>query len=324
MGTPDFAVPALGALLHGRHEVCAVYTRPPRPAGRGQAERRSPVHELALGHGIPVQTPVSLRDQAVQKDFQAIGADIAVVAAYGLILPEAILAAPAKGCINIHASLLPRWRGAAPIQRAILAGDEKTGITIMQIDQGLDTGAILGAEEIDIGPGATGGALHDRLAALGARLVVGVLDGLAAADITPRPQPGEGACYAAKLTPAEGRMDWREPAAALERKVRALAPRPGAWFELEGTRIKVLEAEVVVAEVVAAAQGAAPGEVLDERLTVACGAGGLRILRLQREGRRAQGAGDFLRGFAIPAGTRLALPGGAGEASDGDKGKGQA
>ena len=319
MGTPDFAVPALEALLHGRHEVCAVYTRPPRPAGRGWGERRSPVHELALGHGIPVHAPVSLRDEAVQKDLQAIGADIAVVAAYGLILPEAILAAPAKGCINIHASLLPRWRGAAPIQRAILAGDEKTGITIMQIDEGLDTGAILGAEEIDIGPGATSGALHDRLAALGAGLVVGVLDGLAAGEITPRPQAGEGACYAAKLTRAEGRMDWREPAVALERKVRALTPWPGAWFELEGTRIKVLEAEVV-----AAAPGAAPGEVLDERLTVACGAGGLRILSLQREGRRAQDAGDFLRGFAIPAGARLALPGGAGDASNGDKGKGQA
>ena len=296
MGTPDFAVPALAALIDGPHEVAAVYSQPPRPAGRGRAERRSPVHELALAHDIPVHTPASLKGEEAQWDFAAIGADIAVVAAYGLILPKAVLDAPAKGCINIHASLLPRWRGAAPIQRAILAGDDKTGITIMQMDEGLDTGAILAAEEIVIGPGTTCDELHDRLAALGARLAAG--------DIEAVPQPAEGTCYAAKLTRAEGRLDWREDAAALERKVRAFTPWPGAWFELGGTRIKVLAAEVVGGP----AAGAAPGLVLDGRLTVACGDGAFRVLEVQREGRKPQAAADFLRGFAIAEGTRLAVP----------------
>ena len=303
MGTPEFAIRALAQILDSSHEVVAVYTQPPRPAGRGQEAQSSPVHRRALENHIPVYTQVSLEDTDAQAEFAGLGADIAVVAAYGLILPKPILQAPRLGCINIHASLLPRWRGAAPIQRAILSGDDKTGITIMQMDEGLDTGAILAAEEIDIGPAATCAELHDRLAVLGGRMVVYVLNGLETGVIEPAPQPDEGALYAAKLTRAEGRMDWRRPAAALERQMRAFSPWPGAWFEIEGTRIKVIEARVM-----AEAAGVEPGEVVDDRLTIACGGGSLRILTLQREGRKAQGAAEFLRGFAMPAGTRLPLP----------------
>jgi methionyl-tRNA formyltransferase len=306
MGTPDFAAKALAVLIDGPHDVVAVYSQPPRPAGRGQAERRSPVHELALTHGIAVHTPAGLKAEDAQAEFFGIGADIAVVAAYGLILPKPILEAPAKGCINIHASLLPRWRGAAPIQRAILAGDEKTGITIMQMDEGLDTGDILAKGEVMIGPTTSCDDLHDHLAALGAGLVAEVLDRLQAGDITATPQAEEGASYAAKLTREEGRLDWRDDAAALARKVRAFSPWPGAWFEVEGTRIKVLDAEVAMEAV----DNAQPGMVLDDGLSIACGDGAFRVLRAQREGRKAQDAQDLLRGFSIPAGTRLALPDG--------------
>ncbi len=307
MGTPEFAVRALNQIAESQHEVIAVYTQPPRPAGRGQAERPSPVHERAEALGIPVFTPARLRDDAVQAEFKGHGADIAVVAAYGLILPKPVLDAPRLGCINIHASLLPRWRGAAPIQRAILAGDEKTGITIMQMDEGLDTGAILAAEAIDIGPAVTCAELHDRLAVLGARMAVYVLNGLATGVIEARPQPEDGVTYAEKLTREEGRLDWQRPAAELERKVRAFSPWPGAWFEAGGTRIKVIEARVM-----AEAANVAPGEVIDDRLTVACGRRSLRIQRLQREGRQAQGAAEFLRGFPIPPGTILPAPADAG------------
>ena len=303
MGTPDFAVRALAAILESHHRVIAVYTQPPRPAGRGHGARRSPVHEHAVRHEIPVFTPESLKDADVQAEFAALGADVAVVAAYGLILPEPVLAAPKFGCINIHASLLPRWRGAAPIQRAILAGDERTGITIMQMDAGLDTGPILAAEEIEIGPAVTCAELHDRLAVLGGRMVVYVLNGLQSGVIEARPQPEAGAVYAKKLTREEGRMDWRRPAAELERQVRAFSPWPGAWFEVEGTRIKVIEARVM-----ADAADAEPGQLVDDRLTIACGGGCLRILSLQREGRKAQGAAEFLRGFPIAPGVRLPLP----------------
>ena len=313
MGTPDFAVRALVAIAQSQHEVIAVYTQPPRPAGRGQAERLSPVHEKAVALGIPVYTPKRLRDGAAQSEFAALRADIAVVAAYGLILPKAVLDAPKFGCINIHASLLPRWRGAAPIQRAILAGDEKTGITIMQIDEGLDTGAILAAEAIDIGPASTCAELHDRLAVLGGRMVVYVLTGLEGGVIEATPQPEEGAVYAKKLTREEGRLDWRLPAAALERQIRAFSPWPGAWFEAEGTRIKVVEAQVM-----ASAVDVVPGQILDSRLTIACGAGSLRIKRLQREGRTVQDAAEFLRGFALAPGTALAVPEGPGPAPGGD------
>jgi methionyl-tRNA formyltransferase len=335
MGTPDFAARALAALIDGPHEVVAVYTQPPRPAGRGQAARRSPMHELAEKHGIPVHAPASLTSAAAQAAFAEVvrdaGADIAVVAAYGLILPAAVLAAPRLGCVNIHASLLPRWRGAAPIQRAILAGDTESGISIMVMDEGLDTGPVLLCEAVPIGPGTTGGDLHDRLAALGARMVNEALTGLEAGTLTPEPQPEGGATYAAKLTREEGCLDWREGAAALERRVRAFSPWPGAWFEHAGTRIKVLAAEVTagVPEArggVKRATGGAlheargstaagdnsapgtPGEVLDDRLTVRCGTDSLRLARVQREGRQPQDAADFLRGFPLPKGTRLALP----------------
>ena len=257
MGTPEFAVRALARILESPHEVIAVYTTPARPAGRGAAPRRSPVHRCAADNHIPVYTPGGLKGSETQAEFARLGADIAVVAAYGLILPKPILDAPRLGGINIHASLLPRWRGAAPIQRAILAGDTKTGITIMEMDQGLDTGPILAAEEIDIGPATTCAELHDRLAVLGGRMVVYVLNGLATGVIKPAPQPDQGAVYAAKLTRAEGRMDWRRPAIALERQMRAFSPWPGAWFEIEGTRIKVIEAQVM-----AEATGVVPGEVL--------------------------------------------------------------
>jgi methionyl-tRNA formyltransferase len=307
MGTPEFAVRALVAIVDSPHEVVAVYTQPPRRAGRGQGERRSPVHQRAAENHIPVYTPARLKDGQAQAEFASLcaetGADIAVVAAYGLILPKPILEAPRMGCINIHASLLPRWRGAAPIQRAILAGDPTTGITIMQMDEGLDTGAILAAEEIDIGPATTCAELHDRLAVLGGRMVVYVLNGLERGVIESAPQIEAGAVYAAKLTRAEGRMDWRRPAAELERQMRAFSPWPGAWFELDGTRIKVIEARVM-----AEATGVKPGEVVDDRFTVACGSGSLRIQMLQREGKKPQKAAEFLRGFNVAPGTRLPLP----------------
>jgi methionyl-tRNA formyltransferase len=309
MGTPDFAVRALTSIAESHHEVIAVYTQPPRPAGRGQAERLSPVHQKADALGIPVYTPARLSDAAAQAEFAALGSDIAVVAAYGLILPKPVLDAPTFGCINIHASLLPRWRGAAPIQRAILAGDEKTGITIMQMDEGLDTGDILAAEAIDIGPATTCAELHDRLAVLGGRMVVYVLTGLEGGVIEPTPQAQEGAVYAKKLSREEGRLDWRCPAAVLERQVRAFSPWPGAWFEAEGTRIKVIEVQIMAPSV-----GVVPGQILDDRLTIACGAGSLRIRRLQREGKTAQDAAEFLRGFQLAPGAVLAVPEGAGPA----------
>ncbi len=309
MGTPDFAAKALAAIIASPHEAVAVYTQPPRPAGRGQQERRSAVHELAARHAIPVHCPASLKGEDAQADFAAVvkeaRADIAVVAAYGLILPKAVLETPRLGCVNIHASLLPRWRGAAPIQRAILEGDRETGITIMQMDEGLDTGPALCRESIALGPAVTCEEVHDRLAVLGGRMIVYALNGLEAGILSPAPQPADGVTYAAKLTREEGRLDWSQPARALERRVRAFTPWPGAWFEHAGTRIKVLEAQVMGNIV-----GAAPGDVVDDRLTVACADSTLRLLRVQREGKQAQPAAEFLRGFALPKGTRL----GSGEA----------
>jgi methionyl-tRNA formyltransferase len=307
MGTPDFAAKALARLIESPHEVVAVYTQPPRPAGRGQDLRPSPVQELATAGGIPVHSPKSLKSAEAQNEFAEIcretRADIAVVAAYGLILPAPVLAAPRLGCINIHGSLLPRWRGAAPIQRAILAGDTETGITIMEMDAGLDTGAILCSEAIPIGPGTTCVELHDRLTVLGARMVVYALNGLEAGIMQAEPQPADGMTYAAKLSREEGRLDWRLPARVLERQVRAFSPWPGAWFEQGGTRIKVIEAQVL-----GDIKGAVPGEVVDAKLTICCDDATLRLLEVQREGRQAQNAGDFLRGFDIPKGTQLALP----------------
>ena len=303
MGSPDFALPSLRALAAAGHDIAAVYAQPPRPAGRGHKERPCPVHALALERAWQARTPTSLKEPAELAAFADLDLDIAVVVAYGLILPPAVLAAPRLGCINVHASLLPHWRGAAPIQRAILAGDGETGVTIMQVDEGLDTGPMLLAEAVPIGAKETGSTLHDTLAALGARLIVTALEGLAAGTLSARPQPAEGATYAAKLQRGEGRLDWRRPAADLERAVRAFTPWPGAEFEVNGSRIKVLGAEVVPGD-----PPTAPGTVLDNSLTVACGTGALRLLKVQRAGRAAMDAEAFLRGFDLAPGIRLALP----------------
>jgi methionyl-tRNA formyltransferase len=303
MGTPDFAVPALLALIEGGHGLAAVYTQPPREAGRGQKPRPSPVHLAALERGIPVRTPTSLKDPAEQAAFAALALDAAVVVAYGLLLPKAIVSAPRLGCVNIHGSLLPRWRGAAPIQRALMAGDAETGITIMQMDEGLDTGPILLRESLPIGPHDDAGLLHDLLAGLGARLVVKALHGLAVGTLRPEPQPPMGVTYAAKLTRADERLDWRRPAEDLARQVRALSPRPGAWFAMDGDRLKVLAGEPI-----AEASSAGPGVVLDDRLTIACGRDALRITRIQRAGGAPMSAEAFLRGYRIGRATILSSP----------------
>lgn len=301
MGTPDFSVPALDALVAAGHRVLAVYTQPPRPAGRGQKEQPSPVQGAAERHGLAVRSPKSLRDAGQQADFKALGADLAIVAAYGLILPKAILDAPLRGCLNIHASLLPRWRGAAPIQRAIEAGDAETGITIIVMDEGLDTGPMLLKESVPIGPATTAGTLHDALAAIGAKLILRAVAGLANGALVPVPQPAEGVAYAKKIGKEEARLDWRAPAALLERRIRAFNPFPGAWFEAKGERIRVLAA---VAE--PRRREAAPGTVLDATLAIACGDGVLRPASLQRAGKAPVAADAFLRGFPLPPGTQLA------------------
>jgi methionyl-tRNA formyltransferase len=298
MATAGFAVPSLEALAHGRHALVRVYTQPPRPAGRGLHARPSPVELAARRLGLPVSSPASLRDQAVQAEFAALGADLAVVAAYGLILPRPILKAPRLGAINLHASLLPRWRGAAPIQRALLAGDAETGITIFQIEAALDSGPILAMEPIPVAADSTADSLHDQLAELAARMIGPVVDGLAAGRLPARPQPEAGVTYAAKIDKAEGRIDWSRPALMLERQLRALNPWPGCWTEFEGQRLLVLAGEV------APGRGR-PGEVLDEQLRIACGEGALRLTRLQRAGGRALATDAFLRGFALPVGSRL-------------------
>ena len=299
MGTPDFAVPILRALVEAGHRLLAVYTQPPRPAGRGHRPQLSPVQRVAEAAGIPVRAPAKL-DAAEQEKFGALALDAAVVAAYGLILPKAVLAAPRLGCLNVHASLLPRWRGAAPIQRAILAGDRETGVTIMQMEEGLDTGPMLLTESVPIGPDTTAAVLHDELAALGARLIVRALAGRADGTLVPRPQPTEGVTYAKKLARDEGRLDWTRPAVELERAVRALNPAPGVWFEHDGERIKVLAA--MPAE---SGTSAPAGTVLDGRLTIACGSGALRLTRLQRSGRAVMDAEAFLRGYPLAPGARL-------------------
>jgi methionyl-tRNA formyltransferase len=303
MGTPDFAVPTLRALAAAGHEIAAVYSQPPRPAGRGQQPKPSPVHAVAVEQGWPVRTPENLKDTSAQRDFTALALDAAVVVAYGLLLPPPVLAAPRLGCLNIHASLLPRWRGAAPIQRALLAGDRETGITIMQMDEGLDTGPILTQQAVPIGATETAASLHETLAALGAEMIVAALQGLSGGTLTARPQPGESATYANKLSRAEARLDWRRPAVELERQVRAFAPWPGAHFAINGETVKVLAADVDPGH-----DSAAPGTVLDDGLTIACGGGALRPIRVQRGGRAACDTAAFLRGFAIPAGTQLPLP----------------
>ncbi len=295
MGSPDFAVPALQALHGAGHEIAVVYAQPPRPAGRGQALRRCAVHAAADGLGLVVRTPARLRaDATAWADFAALDLDAAVVAAYGLILPGPMLTAPRRGCLNIHASLLPRWRGAGPIQAAVLAGDTETGITIMQMDEGLDTGPMLLRGAVPIGPRTTAAGLHDALATLGGALVLRAL----ADDPAPVPQP-EGATYAPKLTRDSGRLEWRQDAAALDRMVRAMVPWPGAWTTLDGAPLKVLDA---VAE---PGGGAPPGTVTDGTLGVACGAGVLRLLRVQRPGKGPMAAAEMLRGRPVPPGTLL-------------------
>jgi methionyl-tRNA formyltransferase len=302
MGTPDFAVPSLAALLDAGHDIACVYCQPPRPTGRGHQVKPSPVQDFAVSRGLMVRHPTGLRDPAVQAEFAALALDAAVVAAYGLILPPAILAAPRLGCINVHASLLPRWRGAAPIQRAILAGDAESGVTIMQMAAGLDTGPTLLVGAVPLDGATTATTLHETLAALGARLIVLALAGLAAGEIVAVPQPEAGVTYAAKLTREEARIDWRRPAAELERAVRALNPWPGPWFELGGERIKLLAAALT------AGAAAVPGTILDADFSVACGEGALRPLALQRPGRAPAETGAFLRGFSIAPGTVLPCP----------------
>ncbi len=304
LGTSEFAVPALKALVEAGHDVVAVYTRAPKPAGRGQQERRTPVHETAAALGLPVRTPRSLRSDEEAAAYRALDLDAAVVVSYGHILPPAFLEAPVLGCLNIHGSLLPRWRGAAPIHRAILAGDAETGVTIMRMDEGLDTGPMLLAESTPVSAGDTAQSVHDRLAALGARLIVSTLDALVGRSLEAVPQPQDGVTYAHKLGKEEGALDWRRPAAELERKVRAFHPWPGTWFEVGGERIKVLAAALTLA-------GGAAGTVglsRDGFPVVTCASGGLKLLKLQRAGKSAQSADAFLRGFALPAGTVLAPP----------------
>lgn len=303
MGTPQFAVPALEALVASRHDVVSVYCQPPRRAGRGRKERASPVAEIARRHGIEIRSPTSLNPASEQQSFAALRADAAVVAAYGLLLPPAILKAPRLGCLNIHPSLLPRWRGAAPIARAILAGDSETGVAIMAMDEGLDTGPVVLSKRMPIDPDANTGELSAELAALGAMLMLEALDGLDSGALVPRPQPETGVTYAAKLQSGEERLDWREDAAFLARKVRAFAPQPGTWFDMDGERIRVLAAK---AEEVS--RDAAPGTVLDDGLLIACGKGALRLLAVQRAGRASMSVDAFLRGRTVAAGTVLASP----------------
>jgi methionyl-tRNA formyltransferase len=293
MGSPDFAVPSLDALVEAGHELVCAYTQPPRPAGRGKSEQKTAVHRRAEELGIEVRCPRTLKDPVEQARFSALDADLAVVAAYGLILPKPILEAPKAGCINVHASLLPRWRGAAPIQRAILAGDEVTGVTIMRMEEGLDTGPMLLTRETNIDR-KTAGELTDELAKLGAEALVEWLG----KPSPPVPQPEDGVTYASKIGKAEARIDWGRSAEQIERQVRAFAPSPGAWFEADGERVKLFEAEV-------AADVGAAGEVLDDRLAIACGKGSIRPLKVQRAGRGVMTPEELLRGFAIAEGTVL-------------------
>jgi len=296
MGTPDFSVPALKALIDAGHEIAAVYSQPPRKSGRGQKLTPSPVHAYAEAQGIEVRTPVSLKTEEAQQAFAALNADAAVVVAYGLILPQAILDAPKRGCFNIHASLLPRWRGAAPIQRAIEAGDAQTGVTIMQMDAGLDTGPMLLTQTIDIAPDMNAQQLHDALCDMGGRLIVAALAGVLDGSLTPQLQPEDGVTYAKKINKSETRIDWRRSGVDLARLVRALYPL--TWFERDGQRVRVLRATTEEAS-------GEPGVVLDDALLVACGEGALRLVEVQPAGKAAMDAGAYLRGHPLKAGEAL-------------------
>ncbi len=302
MGSPAFAVPSLAELAGAGHEIVCVYTQAPKPAGRGQQLRPTPVHIFAETLGIAVRTPKSLKKPAEQEAFAALAADLAVVVAYGLILPKPVLAAPRLGCINLHGSLLPRWRGAAPIQRAIMAGDRVTGVQVMRMEEGLDTGSVLVSEVIAIEADDTAQTLHDRMAAVGAPLLGRAVAALERGVIEETPQAGDGVTYAAKIDPAEARIDWAKPARLVDAHIRGLSPFPGAWFTLPTdkgpVRIKALMSRI--------GQGAgAPGEVIDDPFLVACGEGAVRLVTVQREGKQPMPADEFMRGVSIAPGTRL-------------------
>lgn len=303
MGSPDFAVPALAELIARGREIVVVYSQPPRPAGRGQHMRKTPVHLFAEERGIEVRTPKSLKKAPEQEAFAALGLDLAVVVAYGLILPKAILDAPKHGCVNLHGSLLPRWRGAAPIQRALMAGDRETGVETMQMEEGLDTGPVFATARTPIEADDTTQSLHDRLAALGAPLLADTVDAIERGAARATPQSGEGVTYAHKITAGETRIDWSKSAREIDLQIRGLSPFPGAWFEMPGpkgpVRVKALMSRTGLG-------AGRPGETLDDALLVACGEGAVRLLRLQREGKTAADAADFLRGTPTPAGTVLA------------------
>jgi methionyl-tRNA formyltransferase len=297
MGTPDFAVPTLTELIGQGHEIACVYSQPARPKGRGLTSEPSPVAKIAAMHGFPVRTPLSLKDEDAQAEFAALNLDAAIIVAYGLLLPKPILDAPKLGCFNLHGSLLPRWRGAAPIQRAIMAGDSVTGVMVMRLEEGLDTGPVLLAEHTTIGR-KTYGELHDELSRLGADLMARALAALERGTITETPQPPEGVTYAKKILKEETRIDWTKSAKEIDCLIRGLSPNPGAWCEVNGERLKILYAEP------ANGKGAL-GEILDDALTIACGEGALKPLRLQRAGKSIVTAEELLRGFALPKGAKL-------------------
>lgn len=298
MGSPAFALPALEALIEAGHDVVCVYSQPPRPAGRGKQERPTPVHAFAAARGIEVRTPKSLKRAEEQERFAALKLDAAIVVAYGLILPKPILDAPRLGAFNLHGSLLPRWRGAAPIQRAIMAGDQRTGVQVMRMEEGLDTGPVLATFETAIEFDDNYATLHDRLAAQGARLLADTLAKVERGEAVETPQPEAGVTYAHKITPAETRIDWKRPAREIDCMIRGLSPAPGAWFELEGVRVKALHSRL--------GQGRGePGEALDDALLIACGEGAVRLLRVQREGRGPLEADVFLRGSSVAMGSKL-------------------
>jgi methionyl-tRNA formyltransferase len=303
MGTPGFAVPTLAAIVGRGHDVAAVYTRAPQPAGRGREPRPSPVEREARRLGIAVRTPKTLRSPEAQDAFRAHGADAVIVVAYGLILPKRILDAPRLGCFNLHASALPRWRGAAPINRAIMAGDTETAVVVMRMAEGLDTGPMAMAARVAIGPDMTAGELHDELAWRGADLMVRAFDALERGSLQLTPQPEEGVTYAAKIDKSETRIDWARPWKAVHDHCRGLSPFPGAWFELPGAGASPVRVKVL--RTTRGGGTGAPGTVIDDKLTVACGDGALRILELQRAGRQPMGAEEFLRGTPLAPGTRL-------------------
>jgi methionyl-tRNA formyltransferase len=297
LGTPDFAVPTLTELVGQGHEIVAVYSQPARPRGRGLASEPSPVAKIAESFGIPVRTPLTLKDAQAQAEFAALNLDAAIVVAYGLLLPRAILDAPRFGCFNLHGSLLPRWRGAAPIQRAIMAGDSETGVMVMRMEEGLDTGPVLMAERTSVGR-KTYGDLHDELSRLGADLMARAMSALSLGQTAEQKQPSDGVTYAKKILKEEARIDWTKPAREVDCLIRGLSPSPGAWCEVKGERLKILYAEPVSGKGV-------PGEILVDALTVACGDGALKLIRLQRAGKSVMTADELLRGFPLPKGAKL-------------------